>query len=65
MSDDEGLLLTRIVIERRIGEDGEDTVTAEFVDGNGDTPRLVEILGMLSMTQDTAIRTSMGEGEEE
>lgn len=58
--DTASLLLTRIVIERRLGDDG-DSVTAEFADNNGDQPGLVEILGMLELTKDTAIRAAMGE----
>ena len=53
------LLLTRITIERHIGADGADEVTAEFEDSNGDMPTLVEILGMLELTKDTAIRVGM------
>jgi len=58
--DTASLLLTRITIERHLGDDG-DSVTAEFVDGQGDMPGLVEILGMLELAKDTAIRVAMGE----
>jgi hypothetical protein len=61
VNDDKGMLLTRIVIERRLGEDGEDQVVASFEDREGEMPSLVEVLGMLSMTTDTALRQAMGE----
>lgn len=61
--DDTGLLLTRIVIERRIGDDGEDAVSAEFTDAHGEMPTIVEILGLLSLSKDTAIRAAMGESD--
>lgn len=58
---DDGLLLTRITIERRLMPDGSDQVRAKFEDQQGDIPPLVEILGMLAMTNDTALRQAMGE----
>lgn len=63
MGDDEGVLLARIVIERRLTHDG-DEINASFEDGEGETPPLVEILGMLAMTNDTAIRLAMGGDDE-
>jgi hypothetical protein len=60
-----GLLVTRIVIERHINGDGGDDVTAQFEDSNGDMPPLVEVLGMLTLTKDTAIRAAMGEMPED
>jgi hypothetical protein len=63
MADDEGMLLTRIVIERRLSADGGDEIGVEFEDSNGDMPGLVEILGMLAMTQDTAIRMAMADDD--
>lgn len=53
------ILLTRIVLERHMSADGRDHVTAEFRDGEGDTPRLVEILGLLDLSKDTAIRACL------
>jgi hypothetical protein len=61
----ESLLVTRIVIERRIGADGEDDVMAAFEDSDGNMPGLVEILGMLELTKDTAVRAAMGDMPEE
>lgn len=49
------LLVTRVILERHIGADGYDEVTAEFTDGNGGEPRLVEILGMLEVAKATAL----------
>jgi hypothetical protein len=63
VADDEGMLLTRIVIERRLSADGGDEIGVEFEDSNGDMPGLVEILGMLTMTQDTAIRMAMADDD--
>ncbi len=60
MPDDNGVLLTRITIERRLIGD-TDQVFAHFEDSRGDTPPLLELLGMLSLTKDTAIREAMGE----
>lgn len=60
MSDEDGFLLARIVIERRLIDD-TDQIFAEFTDGDGETPPLVEILGMLTMTVDTAIKATAGE----
>ena len=57
--DTAGLLVTRITLERRISPQGRDEYSAEFCDANGDTPGLVETLGMLELAKDTAIRFSM------
>lgn len=65
MADGQGLLLTRIVIERRLMDDGSDQVLASFEDSDGEMPGLVEVLGMLAMTNDTAIRAAMGEDDDE
>ena len=61
MTDDDGLLLTRITIERRLTAEGGDEVNASFEDSDGEMPPLVEVLGMLAMTTDTALRAAMGE----
>jgi len=58
-ADTASLLLTRIVIERHLGDDG-DSITASFEDSQGDMPGLVEILGMLELTKDTAVQAAMG-----
>ncbi len=62
--DDEGLWLTRITIERRLTNDG-DSIEAAFEDRDGNMPPLYEVLGMLALTQDTAIRQAMGEVPDE
>lgn len=61
----EGMLVAEIHIQRWIGKDGSDGVVASFSDNNGGTPTLVETLGMLELTKDTAIRIAMNEDEEE
>ena len=62
--DDEGILLTRITIERRLMNDGSDQVLAQFEGSDSEMPGLVEILGMLAMTNDTAFRVAMGDDED-
>jgi hypothetical protein len=64
MNDDD-LLLTRITIERRLMADGSDQVLANFEDRDGDMPPLVEVLGMLAITNDTALRVAMGEAPDD
>lgn len=63
MSDD-GLLLAEVVIQRVIVGD-EDNVTVETRDSSGETPSLIELLGMLRLAEDTVIRQAMGEVPEE
>lgn len=63
MSDDEGLLIARIVIERRLYTDGRDLVWSEAFDTDGNGLALIQTLGMLEMAKDTAIRDAMGETE--
>jgi len=63
--DTEGVWLSRVTIERRLGDDGSDQVVAEFQDRDGNMPPLVEVLGMLALTTDTAIRQAMGEVPED
>lgn len=53
--------MTTITITREITPDGRDVIGTTFADGQGETPPLVEVLGMLRMAEDTAIRDSMGE----
>lgn len=64
MSED-GLLVARIVVERRLHTDGSDIVWSEAHDGDDDPLALVETLGLLELAKDTAIRTAMGEGPDE
>lgn len=57
----EGILLTRIVIERRLHDTG-DLIWTRFTSGDDDdTPPLYEVLGLLELAKDTAIRDAMGE----
>jgi hypothetical protein len=51
-----GLLVARITIERRILPDGEDQMSFDFDDGNGETPRLIDIIGLLGVANDVALR---------
>jgi hypothetical protein len=62
---EDGLLVARIVIERRLQSDGRDIVWSEAHDGDDGPLGLVETLGLLEMAKDTAIRTAMGEGPDE
>jgi hypothetical protein len=62
--EDAGLWLTRITIERRLTNDG-DNIEAAFEDRDGNMPPLYEVLGMLTLTQDTAIRRAMSEVPDE
>lgn len=55
------VLLARIVIERRISDEGSYVVTSEFSDAEGNTPPIVETLGMLELAKDSAIRQLMEE----
>lgn len=52
--DTDRLLLTRIVIERHLGNNG-DEFEATFLDGNGDSPGTIEILGMLELAKMAAM----------
>lgn len=60
---DQGVTVARIQIHRLITSHGDDVITAQFDDGHdeGDVPALVELLGMLELAKDTAIRAAMGE----
>ncbi len=59
---EQGVTVARIQIERLMMPDGDDIVSAQFDDGDdeGDMPALVELLGMLELAKDTAIRLAMG-----
>ena len=61
----DGLLVARIVIERRLHEDGRDIVWSEAHDGDDGRLALVETLGLLAMAQDTAIRTAMEDSDDQ
>ncbi len=60
-----GLLVARIVIERRLYEDGQDLIWSEATDltDEGGLP-LLTTLGMLRMAEDTAIRDAMGDDDD-
>jgi hypothetical protein len=64
VSEDEGVLLARITIERRLVGD-QDVVNYLAEDGDGDLPPLIEQLGMLTMSIDTAQKTAAGEVPDE
>lgn len=54
---EEAAILSRIEIVRYLTHEGEDLVTWAGVDSGGqDDLSLVEVLGLLEMTKDTAIR---------
>lgn len=60
---DDGMVVARIVIERRISDDG-DIVWSQATDGTDSEDNgldLLTTLGMLRMAEDTAIRDAMGE----
>lgn len=61
MSKNTSMLTARIVIERRMNPDDGFSVTTSFEDGHDGMPNLVEVLGMLELAKDTAIRLTMGE----
>lgn len=66
MSNEEGMPVARIRIERRVMPDGQDVVAAEFDDGhdNGEVPAAVELLGMLEMTKDTVLKGTLWDEDE-
>jgi hypothetical protein len=61
-------VLYRITIEMVLDENGDQTVNSKFEDlqepDDGTMPPLVQMLGMIELTKDTAIRISMGEDPE-
>lgn len=61
---DRGVLLARITIERRLVGD-QDVIYYRAEDGDGDLPPLIEQLGMLTMSVDTATREAAGEVPED
>lgn len=56
MSDGDGVLVTRIVIERRMDGNGHLAVHAHFAEADGAVPGIVELVGMLEITKDIALR---------
>lgn len=59
---EDAAILTRIEIVRMIDSEGNDTVRWACADGAGeDNVTLVEVLGLLEMTKDTAVREYMGD----
>ncbi|GAA0977515.1 hypothetical protein ENKNEFLB_02096 [Nocardioides aquaticus] len=58
---DGDMLLSRITVTRHIDEDGQDLFGYEAEDGSGDELSIVEILGLLELAKDTALRSAMGE----
>lgn len=65
--DDEGMVVARIRIQRRMMPDGSDVVIAEFDDGHddGETPASVELLGMLEMTKDSVLHGGIYDSDDE
>jgi hypothetical protein len=66
-TDETGMVVARIRIERRMMPDGGDLVIAEFDDGHddGETPAAVELLGMLAMTTDTVMHGDIYDADDE
>lgn len=62
MADSDGILMSRITIERRLNDDDDivDQVTTE--DNNGDDIPLTEALGMLRMAEDTLLHPEANDG---
>jgi hypothetical protein len=69
IEDDGGLVVARIVIERKMMPDGKDRVDAQFTDGtddeSADLPAAVEFLGMLAMTMDTVLHGGIYDDDED
>lgn len=62
MSEPEQYVITEITIRRiLIGDD--DVVQYEAADSQGEVPPLIEVLGLLRLAEDSAIREAMGEDE--
>lgn len=57
------MLLSRIVIERYLTEEGRDLVDYEAADATGGDLSIVEILGLLEFTKDTALHTAAEDAE--
>lgn len=59
---EDAVVMARIEIVRYLSSGGQDLVKWQGVDGSGeDDLSLIEVLGLLEMTKDTAIRQHMGE----
>ena len=68
IEDDGGRIVARIIIERKLMEDGSDRIDAQFDDGdgeNGQTPAATELLGMLAMTTDTVLHGGIYDEDDE
>ena len=53
---DDGMMVTRIVIERHLMPDGMDLVTFDVMDNNDQIPALIEVLGMMALAHDGIIQ---------
>jgi hypothetical protein len=64
---DDAVTVARICIERLMLSDGADVVTAQFDDGHdgGQTPRTVELLGMLGLAKEIVLAEAMCDHDEE
>ena len=56
-----GMVVADISIQRTLDDEGNDRIWFKAVDAGGDVLPLVTILGLLRMSEDTAIREAMGE----
>lgn len=65
MDAEDGMVMTRIVIEHVVEEDGSDNVQMMAYDRQGELPPLIEMLGMLDLGRDTAYKMASGEGDED
>ncbi len=62
--DDRSLVTARIIIQKQL-DDADEVVTFRATTGDGESPLpLVEILGMLRLSEDTAIREAMQAGDD-
>jgi hypothetical protein len=61
VTDNPGRAVSRVLVERRMDDDGTLVDWFEAQDAEGDPLPLVETLGMLRLAEDTAIRLAMGE----
>ena len=64
MDVEEGMVVSRIIIDRVVNEEGDDLVTVLAFDRQGELPPLVEMLGMIDLGRDTVYRISAGEFDE-
>jgi len=67
VSEDDGMVVARISIQRRMMPDGGDLVIAEFDDGHedGEIPAAVELLGMLEMTKNSLLHGGLYNDEDD